>query len=136
MARLVLVAALGTLWLLSCIPFLGGGNGDEPTVEPQELLTLEEDQTPEGEPPVPTLGPTPEPQPTVTVAPSPVPTVTPRPTPVVQMLDDARKLVAIHVGQCLTLQPAQLDGYQVGGSSGDWYVQAAGEDPPSPFGLW
>ena len=61
-------------------------------------------------------------------------TLTPVPTntPVVRNLDDARNLVWVHLGRCISLDIEQLDGNLV---KGDWFVKAS-KSSPQQYGLW
>ena len=56
----------------------------------------------------------------------------PTATPVAQNTDEARNLVWVFLGRCTSLDPSQLDAYQV---QRDWFVKAS-SDSPQEFGLW
>ena len=109
MARLVVLAVLGTMMALSC------GSGEQPTLTAEFDRGLDGDnQTPLGLP--------------ATRTPTPGPTS----TPTAQSVEAARNVVWSFVGQCLFLDPNQLDAYLV---QGGWFVQASTGSRPS-YGLW
>ena len=155
MARLALLAALGTLLLSGCL--LGGGD-EEPTPTPvatqvngaevetpqptqaqstptpvsttRPTRTPRSTRAPTGEPgTTPTPDQTDVPTPDVTDTPTPGPT----PTNVAQNMDVARDLVWVYLGRCITLDRDQLKAYQV---QEDWIVRASGDDSGQQYGFW
>ena len=146
-ARLFLAAALGMLLAVAC------GTTDEPA--PEETPVPLTGATPEVTAtaiPTATTRPTERPRPRPTrpalvapsfgaaASPTPRPTFTPIPTPLsvtvvataVTTKDEARNLVWVHLSRCASLDPSQLNAYQV---KEDWYVKALAK-APIQFGIW
>ena len=71
-----------------------------------------------------------------TATPSPPPSATPEPTPtstpVAQSVDEARNLVWVYLGRCLSFDPSELEGYRV---IEDWFIKSNSEKPEN-YGLW
>ena len=115
-----------------------GGNGGQAEnpgeVSPDILTKLAVTPTKADNPgePASESEPTPEPEAPPEPEPTPAPEPTAAPAMVVQVEEDARKLVWVHLSQCISFESTELKATPI---TGDWFVTGTTESEVKP-GLW